>query len=239
MDGANIQQGIAAFIIRRGETWISDVEPPREWSGDRYLLNCLAGVAFHSSAYVIWFACDLEEGLSAFEQLWTLLTPPGSHSCMSGPYVGPVLFFYLPHRPRRLLLQQAIWLHQTRPVCNIQRNEKDNVAVSIVCFKREDDEAVGIEWSHVVQKRIIKTKQRWHIWNLRTLPGRNEVYQSQAVSGRNGSLLPGVPLWVRWAGQKIEILKGFFFIPFSTVGVKGWYMQNTLPSTSRGRIFST
>lgn len=79
------------------------------------------------------------------------------------------------------------------------------------CFLQErGDEALGIEWSHVVQKRIIKTKQRWHIWNLRTLPGRNEVYQSQAVSGMNGSSLPGVPLWMWWAGQKMEILRASF-----------------------------
>lgn len=79
------------------------------------------------------------------------------------------------------------------------------------CFLQEgDDEAVGIEWNHVVQKRIIKTKQRWHIWNLRTLPGRNEVYQSQAGSGMNGSSLPGVPLWMWWAGEKMEILRALF-----------------------------
>lgn len=45
-------------------------------------------------------------------------------------------------------------------------------------------------------KRIMKTKQLWQVWNLRTHPQRHEDYQSQAVCWRGGSLLFCVPLWM-------------------------------------------
>lgn len=173
---------------------------------DQYLLNCLAGVAFQQLSI-----CDL----ICFCPWWRSLcfwatVKTGSHSCMSGPYVGHVLFFSLPHRP-------GVHYYSKQFDCTkLGQFAIKRQCCCQHCFLQEgDDEAVGIEWSHVVQKRIIKTKQWWHIWNLRTLPGRNEVHQSQAASGMNGSSLPAVPLWMRWAGHKMKILREFFFCLWS------------------------
>lgn len=64
---------------------------------------------------------------------------------------------------------------------------KDIVTVSIVFFER-GWRGCGNGTGPCCTKRIIKTKQLWQVWNLRTLPGRREDYQSQAVCRRCGSL---------------------------------------------------
>lgn len=211
MNGTNILHGITAFIIRREETWIINVEMPREWSWDRYLLNCLAGVAFPQLSICVliclwpWWRSVCLWATEHFLPFLAAIHLCQDHMllmCFSSTYRTVQDVYYYSRQFHCTKLGQFTIFRATKRQCCHQH-----------CFLQEgDDEAVGIEWSHGVQKRIIKTKQWWHIWNLRTLLGRNEVYQSQAVSGMNGSSLPGVPLWMWWAGQKMEISRAFFLL---------------------------
>lgn len=85
-----------------------------------------------------------------------------------------------------LVTQQAITSSQTRTaLCNDTRAQysvqsKDIVAVSISFVERGwQGSANGM--GPCCTKRIMKTKQLWQVWNLRTLPQRHEDYQSHTV----------------------------------------------------------
>lgn len=133
--------------------------------------------------------------------------PLGSHSWMSGPYAGlcgggvrSVQPLYL--RPTEakpvvgLVSQQAITSPQklgqlwaitvTRAQYLVQW--KGIVAVSIVFLESGWECSTGNGTGPCRTKRIIKTKQLWQVWNLRTLPGRHEDYQSRAVCWRGWQL---------------------------------------------------
>lgn len=83
------------------------------------------------------------------------------------------------------------------------------VAVSIVFLER-GWQGSGDGTGPCCTKRIMKTKQLWQVWNLRTLPERYEDYQSQAVRWRGGSLLFCAQLWMWLTGKKIRTLSFTF-----------------------------
>lgn len=145
--------------------------------------------------------------------------PAGSRSCMSGPYVclcGGLHAEPLYMQPTEakpvvgLVSRQAItspklghFLVITATRAQYLVQWKDIVGVRIVFLER-GWRGGGNGTRPCCTKRIIKTKQLWQVWNLRTLPGRHEDYQSHTVCWRGGSLLYCAPLWMWWTGQKIQ-----------------------------------
>lgn len=135
------------------------------WLWSQYLLNCQALAVISSSAYIIWFVLDLDEGLFAMEWDWTLLTLLAAiHVCQAhmllfvtrslimthldqtgfGSCITASVFFFLSHPNWGKLQYLEQW--------------KDSIAVNIVFFERgwwgtEN----GIE--PCCTKRLIKTKQ--------------------------------------------------------------------------------
>lgn len=164
--------------------WISVVGLPQDQLKDQYLLNfqcCFSQLSI----------CDMIYLWPWWRYVWFWATVTTSYPFWQPfMYVRTICWFCAPG----LTTAQSVAYYCTGQFACTKLGQFANLENEKTLLSAEgDDETVGIESSHVKQKTIIKTKQRWHIWNLRTLPGRNEVYQRQAVSGKNGSLLPGVP----------------------------------------------
>lgn len=112
----------------------------------------------------------------------------GSRSCMSGPYVEHIQPLYLrPAMGKTVVSQQGTASTKLGQflVMTITRAEylvewKGIVAVSIVFLER-GWRGSGNGTRPCFTKRIMKTKQLWQVWNLRTLPGRYEDYQSSCL----------------------------------------------------------
>lgn len=161
-------------------------------------------VVFYSSADTGCFACDLGEGLSALEWFLTHLTLLAAvHVCL-GHMLSMQPLYLRPTEAKMVASWEATASTELGQflVTTITRAQylvewKDIVAVSIVFLER-GWRGSGNGTRPCFTKRIMKTKQLWQVWNLRTLPGRYEDYQSQAVCWKAGSLLFCVPLWSRW-----------------------------------------
>lgn len=168
------------------------------WLRGRYLINCHIGQELFSTAQQLLAASPVTLWRSLYSwMIFNTFDPVGSRSCMSRPYVDHTQPLYLRRAEGKAVVsQQATTSTKLGQflVMTITRAEylvewKGIVAVSIV-FLEWGWRGSGNGTRPCFTKRIMKTKQLWQVWNLRTLPGRYEDYQPRCLLK---GLQPAVP----------------------------------------------